>query len=82
MDATLAFVKWQLALVYLDDIVILSKTLEKHIDHVNQKQTILQHTGVPHELKKWFSFTDTIDYIGNVVRQRRLEISAHTADTI
>lgn len=34
MDVMPSTVKWQLALVYLDDILVFSRTPKKHTDHV------------------------------------------------
>lgn len=40
-DLTIAAVKWQFALVYLDVIVIYSKSSEEHIGHARRVLTIL-----------------------------------------
>lgn len=41
MDVIDAAVEWRLAFVYLDDIIIFSKTHENRIDHVKQVLTLL-----------------------------------------
>lgn len=45
VDLILASDKCQFALVYLNDIVIFLKTLEKQIDHVKQVLTLLYRSG-------------------------------------
>lgn len=45
MNVILSSVEWQFALVYLDDIVVLSKTFEKHIDHVRKVLLLLYNAG-------------------------------------
>lgn len=51
MDFLLAKVKWQFALVYLDDIVIFSRTQDEHIAHARQLLTLLHDAGVTLNLK-------------------------------
>lgn len=45
MDIILSSVKWQCALVYLNDIVIFLKSLDEHIDQVRQVLTLLNDAG-------------------------------------
>lgn len=59
-----------------------SKTLEKHIYLVKKVLTLLQPTEFTLKLKKCFFSTDTIDYLGPVIRPRRLEIATCTANGI
>lgn len=82
MDVTLAIIKWQFALIYLDEIVFFSKSPAKHIDHGKQELTSLQSAELTHKLKNWNLFLDTIDYLEHVIRPRRLKPTARTADAI
>lgn len=52
MDIMLYSVKWWVALVYLDDIVIFPNSPFDHIDHVRQVLTLLSDAGVTLKLKK------------------------------
>lgn len=40
----LAKFKWKTCLVYIDDIIIYSKTVEEHIKHVDE---VLTHSATP-----------------------------------
>ena len=82
IDVILAQVRWQYSLVYLDDIVVFSKTGEEHIDHVRSVLSLLADAGVTLKLKKCFFFTDKIDYLGHVIRPGKLQIAEHTTDAI
>lgn len=82
MEGILASIKWQFALVYLDDIFIFSKVPEKHVNHFKHMLTLPQRAGVTSKLEKCSFFTDTINYLGHVIRPRRLMIDADTADAI
>lgn len=61
MDVILATVKWQLTLVYLEDIFILSKTPEEHIRHIREVSPLWSNIGVTLELEKSLVFTETIE---------------------
>lgn len=56
MDVILAGVKWQHALVYLDGILVFSKTPGTHIKHVHQVRTLLQRAGVTMKVKMCIFF--------------------------
>lgn len=67
-------------LVYLVDIVIFSKTPEKHFDCVEQLLTLLTCAGVIFELKNCPFFVNKIDFPRHVIQPRRPGIDAHTTD--
>lgn len=84
MDVILSTIRWQFALVYLDDIVVFSKNPYEHIDHVKQVLTLLHDAGVGVTLKleKCDFFKNRINYLRHVIRPGRLEVSAHTIDAV
>lgn len=51
MNGIVSPVKWQLALLYLDDIVILFRPLRNHINHIKRVLSLLQNGGVTIEQK-------------------------------
>lgn len=63
--------------MYLNDIVRFCKTAEEPISHVKQVVLILQKTEVTLKLKIVASFTNTIDYLGHVLKPRRPENYFH-----
>lgn len=82
MDVAPASVERQFVLVYFNNIVTFPMTPEKRIDNVKRVLILLSRAGIILKLKSFFFFTDTIDYPALVIRSRRLEIAAHTADAI
>lgn len=82
MDVSLFSVKRQSALVYLDEIVTLSKTPKQHIEHTQEVLPLLNSAEATLILKKCSFFTYTIDFSGQIVRPRRLELAFHTTDAI
>lgn len=82
MHFNLAAMKYQFALLYLDDIEIYPKFSEKHIGHVRKFLTLLDGVGDTFRLAKGKFFSETIDNLSHVQRPRRLEIALLNTDPI
>lgn len=82
MNIILCPVKRQLALVYLDDIVIFSQTLRQDINHNRHVLSHVKEAVVTLKLKKCASFTIKIGYLGHIICSVRLEVASHTTDDI
>jgi len=52
LDIILSGVKWQSCLIYLDDVIVYSKTDEEHIGHVDHVLRLLREAGVTLRLPK------------------------------
>ena len=74
LDMVLTQFKWKTCLVYLDDVIILSRTPEEHIQHVNDVLACLSASGVTLKINKCRFFTKTVEYLGHVVKPGTLEI--------
>jgi len=46
MDMILAGLKWQICLVYLDDVIGFSRSPEEHLQHLEEIVTLLGKAGV------------------------------------
>lgn len=62
MDVVQQSVTWQFALIYLDDIVVISKSLSEHIEFFRHDLTLLLDRNVTLKLKRCKFFFNTIDY--------------------
>lgn len=82
MDVNLFSGKWQLALVYLDNIIEFRKTTNEHLDGIRKVFLLSHRAGITLKLKKRKVFTDTIDSLGPIIRARRLKLASHTRDAI
>ena len=82
VDIVLSRVKWQYALVYLDDVIVYSKTLREHFSHMRTILSLLQDAGVSLKLPKCHFFQASVDYLGHVIRPGKLEVSTRTCDAI
>lgn len=74
LDIFLSQYKWQIFLVYIDDVIFYSKTVEQHIVDVYKVLVKLARSGMSLCLKKCSFFTDKVKYLGHVIRPGRLEV--------
>jgi len=58
---------FEFLLIYLDDLIIFSKTLEEHIAHLEEVFDILHKAGLRLNLRKCHFFKKRIEYLGHVV---------------
>lgn len=82
MDVISAFVQWQIALVYLDDSAVFSKSLANYIEQAWRVSRLLYDEEVTLRLKKFKFFVKTIDWLSHVIRSVRLEIAVYTTDAL
>lgn len=72
----MATARWQFALAYLYNIVIIPKTPGDHIHQDRKILAILTNAGVTFKFEKRLIFTETIDYLGHEIRSVHLEIAS------
>ncbi len=73
MDAVLAGLKWTCCLVYLDDIIIFSKTFDEHLEHLAQVLGRIQEAGLMLKTSKCYFARDRIPYLGHIVSAEGIE---------
>ena len=54
-------------IVYLDDILIYSNTLEKHVSHIRQVLTCLREYGLSCKREKCEFYTSSLSFLGFVI---------------
>ena len=75
VDILLSGYRWKTCLVYLDDVIIFSKSIEEHLRHVDEVLEILRQAGMSLRLRKCHFFTNSVNYLGHVIRPGTLEVS-------
>jgi len=79
LDIILSGAKWQSCLVYLDDVIVYSKTPEAHVQHLDEVLGLLRAAGVTLNLPKFRFFRTTVEYLGHEITPGRLSVlQAHT----
>jgi hypothetical protein len=72
----------ELAIVYLDDILIFSRTREEHVQHVKQILSVLQREKIFVKLSKCEFGKTSLVYFGYIVRGRELKIDPSKIEVI
>ena len=67
MQVVLAGLEGKICHVYLDDILILSKTFAEHLQHLKEVFMRLRNAGLRLKPKKCFLLRDEVAYLGHVV---------------
>ena len=75
IDIILSGVKWKTCLVYLDDVIVFSSSRQAHLAHVAEALTLLGNAGLSLKLSKCHFFSETVDYLGHVIRPGRLGVA-------
>jgi len=79
LDIILSGVKWQSCLIYLDDVLMYSKTEEEHIGHVDHVLRLPREANVTLRLPNCRFFRTTVEYLGHEIKPGRLGVmDAHT----
>lgn len=82
MNIILSSVHWQFALVYLDDVIVFSKTLDEHFDHVRTVLRLLRNAGVTIRLDKCSFFATKVEYLGHTITPGKLAIHNRACDAV
>lgn len=78
----LAGYRWRSCLVYLDDVIIFSKTMAEHLRDVQEILSVLHTGGLSLKLRKCHFFQDCVNYLGHVVRPGQLEVAMKKIDCL
>ena len=82
LDFILTKYKWKTCLVYLDDVIIYSKSVEDHIRHVDEILECLAAAGVTLKMKKCKFFTTTVEYLGHIIKPGKLEVDQANTESL
>jgi hypothetical protein len=69
MERVLAGLSWQICLVYLDDIIILSKTFDEHLNNLRQVFERLRETNLKLNSKKCLLLQKEVPFLGHIVSE-------------
>lgn len=73
MDNVLRPFLYRFCFVYIDDIIIYSKSMEEHVQHLNQVLQRLREVNLKIQLDKTELFRKEVAFLGHVVSQRGIE---------
>ena len=82
VDMLLSGYKWRTCLVYVDDIILFSKTKEDNLTNVREIFTILKDAGFSLKLRKCNFFTQPVCHLGHFIRPGKLELASKNAKAV
>jgi hypothetical protein len=82
LDITLAGLTWKVCLVYLDDIIVYSRSREDHLEHLDAALLRIYRVGLSLNLKKCHFFRSEVSYLGHVIGPWTLSVSEKNTRTL
>lgn len=73
---------WKICLVYTDDVIVYSTTVEEHIRHVDEILKALKNAGATLKINKCHYFQHTIDYLCHTIKPGKLKIDRANTDLL
>ena len=73
MEVVLAGILWKSCFVYIDDILVCSKTFEEHVVHLQQVLSRLHRAGLRLKARKCLFLRKEVPYLGHVVTQQGIK---------
>lgn len=67
MEHVLSGLQWKICLLYLDDIIVFSKTFEQHVEQLSQVLTRIAEAGLKVAPKKCHFFQAQVNFLGHIV---------------
>ncbi|KZS03108.1 Uncharacterized protein APZ42_034231 [Daphnia magna] len=82
MNNILKTVLYKFAFVYLDDIIVFSNSIAKHVTHLEAVFRLLKQAGLKLKRKKCEFFKEELDYFGYIVSGKGITLSTKKLDVI
>ena len=82
MDLVLSGLQWAQCLVYLDDIIILGRTFEEHIENIRLVLQLLREAGLKIKSSKCTFFQQRVCYLGHVISREGLAPDSSKTDKV
>ena len=82
MTRVLAGLHWSVALVYLDDIIVFSPTIEEHFDRLEKVFQALRQAKLKVKPRKCHFFQSNIKYLGHIVSKKGISTDPEKTSVI
>ena len=73
MDLVLAGLTWEICLVFLDNIIVMSETFEQHLERLEMVLTRLRSANLKVKPSKCHFFQEKVKFLGSVVSSAGVE---------
>jgi len=75
MDTVLGKLRWSIALVYLDDIVVFSKTFESHLANLDLVFQALRKSGLTLKPSKCHFAKHQLEFLGHIISEQGISVN-------
>lgn len=82
VNVILAFVKWQSAIVYIDNVITFSESPEKYVTHIEEVFRLLKTSGMILNMKKFHSISVSIECLVHVIASSKLQAAITTTKVV
>ena len=82
MDLVLAGLTWDVCLVYLDDVIVMADTFERHLERLKLVMNRLRSAGLKLNPEKSRLFQLKTNFLGHVTSGRRIEPDPETVKAV
>ena len=82
MERVLAGLHWETCLIYIDDIIVFSKTFDEHVDRLTQVLQRLRAANLKLASHKCKLFRSRVEFLGHVVSDRGVETDPKKIEAI
>jgi len=72
MDCVLAGLQWSSCLVYIDDVIIIGRSFDEHLHHLQQVLDRLKSAGLKIQPKKCHFLQREVNFLGHIVSSARV----------
>ena len=73
MDVALKGLKWECCLVYLDDVIVYSRTVEEHAKHLRRVFAAIDRAGLKLNADKCKFAVKELTYLGHIVSEKGIQ---------
>lgn len=74
IDSVLGRLKWTIALVYMDDVIVFSKTFSEHINHIETILSAIARAGLILQSSKCSFGFNKLKYLGHIISSDGVEV--------
>lgn len=82
LNIILSRVEWKFALVYLDDVIIYSRSVREHFGHLESVLKLLRLAGITLSLEQCFYFHKAVDLLGQVIHLGKVQVSGEACESL
>ena len=82
MNLVLRGLTWEIALAFLDDIMVLGLDFENHLENMRKVLDRLRSYGLKLKPKKCDLFNTKVEFLGHVVSEGQIEIGLGYIDAV